>query len=367
MGPRLHPGAYAGPPICGGASASAHHPRGGSGGMRVERRPGGLEYNRERRKQLRDRYEEVKAQAQVIDSAVQKLRQHTRSHHYSQIESLRLRRRFVYRDDPAPGDASDRRLPAPKERPPVGRIVSPNGVALRLLLLAIFEAQTHTQPGKSPGNLLPLRAGGNEVGWADLIAVPARGQGRGMTRSATVDLKIRRLHSALRTLAKRENQLVHLPSGGRRYHTYERFLLNDEGGSREHGNTPRYVVPATGEAGLFGLPSGLITNGWIHVLTDAELRMLMMIADQQAATGRQMVEFSGDLRLLHYAVGYDSYEANLVLERFGLIHVEEQERHSDSRIVDYDRRFAAPHRFQLQPDGFEEQPVYVVTQELGKI
>lgn len=329
------------------------------------RRPGGLGFTEERREHLRRRCEEAKSLAPVIADALEKLRQHTRHRH--KIKQLHVRQRFVYRDDPAPGNASDRKLPPRKDRPPAGRIVSPNGIALRFLLLAIFEAQTHTQPGKSPGNLLRLHAGGGQVGWADLIAVPGQAQGRFKTRSTPADLKTRRLHSALKTLAKPENQLVHLPNEGLRYHTYENFLLNDEGGRRSHGDTPRYVVPQSGEANLFGIPAGLITNGWIHVLTDAELRMLMMIADRQAVTSREEVEFSADLRLLHYAVGYDAYETNLVLERLGLIHVEEQERHDDSKIVDYDRRFVAPHRFRLLPDGFEEDPVYRVTSELGRV
>lgn len=333
--------------------------------MAQERRPGALTYNPNRVEVLKRRYEAAETVKPSVDDAVAKLAQLTGGRH--RMYELRLRRRFVYRDDAASRHWSDRKVPPPEEQPPVGRIVSANGIAPKVMLMALFEAQTRTSRERSPENHLPLRAGGDQVGWIDLFALSVEGQGRGKTRSSPDDLKIRRLRSALQRLAAPENELVFLPRAGHRTGTYEGFLLNDEGGRRPNASTVRYHVPRQDEPGVFSLPAGLITKGWIHLLTHAELRLLMMIADQETVRDTDEVWFSGDLRLGHYGLGSDAYESNLLLEKLGLIQVEEQRRHPDSKIVNFSKKYAEPHIFRLLWDGFDQYAVDVVTHALNRL
>ena len=103
------------------------------------------------------------------------------------------------------------------------------------------------------------------------------------------------------------------------------------------------------------------------MLTHAELRLLMMIADQEAARDTDQVSFSGDLRLGHYGLGSDAYESNLLLEKLGLIQVEEQPRHGDSKIVNFSKKYAEPHIFRLLWDGFDQYAVDVVTRVLSRL
>jgi hypothetical protein len=333
--------------------------------MTIERRLGALAYNPNRVEALKRRYEVVKALKPSIDDAAAKLAQLITGRH--RMHEFSLRRRFVYRDDAASRRWSDRRVPPPEEQPPVGRIVSANGIAPKVMLMALFEAQTRTPRERSPENHIRLCAGGDQVGWIDLFAVPAEGQGSGRTRSSPDDLKIRRLRSALQRLAAPDTELVFLPGAGCRTETYEGFLLNDEGGHRANASTIRYRVPRQDEPGLFSLPAGLITRGWIHLLTHAELRLLMMIADQEATMGTDQVRVPGDLRLGHYGLGWDAYESNLLLEERGLFQVEEQQRHRDSKIVNFSKKYAEPHMFRLRWDGFDQYAVDMVTHVLSRL
>jgi hypothetical protein len=59
---------------------------------------------------------------------------------------VRIRSDFVYLTEAAPRGASDRRAPKREHRPPSTRLMSPRGVALRLMLTALFEAQVRTRP-----------------------------------------------------------------------------------------------------------------------------------------------------------------------------------------------------------------------------
>lgn len=70
---------------------------------------------------------------------------------------LRVRSEFMFRAEPAelPGDPSDRRLPAPQDRPPSTRLPSPRGIALRAYLTALFVAQSRNS-GTYPSNPLPV-------------------------------------------------------------------------------------------------------------------------------------------------------------------------------------------------------------------
>lgn len=346
--------------------------------MRVRQPAERLVFEQQRLAQLKERRTRVARMADAVDGAIESLTAASRGRH---LDQMLLRRRFAYRDEPAPGEPSDRSLPPRLDRPPASRIMSPNGIALRLYLLGIFEGQAHTQAGKTPANRLPLIAAGGEIGWTDLIAVPFQTQrnaprasapgahGKRPTNPAVSsrnDKKKRRIISALRTLSAEDVGLVYLPGAGNATKKYERFQLLDEGGTRAHADPSPYVVPPRRDAGVIRLPAGLFTRGWIHLLEDSELTFLMMLADwtQNVHAQADQVEIPGDTRLLHYGVGWDAYEANMVLHRFGLIEVSEQERHEDGRIVGFTGE-TERHALRLVAAGFDEPAVATIRQALA--
>lgn len=300
--------------------------------------------------QLARRLDRLVVTERYIDGAVTKLQSLGRP------KKMRVRHRFVYRSQPAPGEVSDRRLPPPQDRPPATRVLSPRGIALRFYLIALCVAQIRTRPGRRPSNDLPLWIGSDDTGWIDLIAVPVEAQHAGRFSASRSSKKQRQVISALRSLSDPSVQLVHLPNASKRSGKYEGFQLCEEGGSRRDGEVPDYVVP-TATDDTFDLPIGLFTNGWIHLLEDTELAFLMMIAHATRRTNPgEWVKIESGLRLLHYGLGRDAYEAHKTLQAFGLlsVHVDE-DRHDDGKVIDYGQGGQPRlHAFRLLPDGFDE-------------
>lgn len=276
-------------------------------------------------------------------------------------KQLVLRSGFVFRQDPAAvsGDASDRLLPPPEERPPATRLASPRGIALKVFLTAAFVAQSRS-PGERPTNTLPLNDL-DAVSWVDLFATPAVRGGGLKTYASIRDKKARQLQHALVRLSSPEVQLVHLPNAPKSVGKYEGFLLLHEQGTPYGGgeNSDRYTVPGQDRRELLlSLPAGLFTNGWIHLLEDSELAFLLMIAWLHARFGHQPVFAASDIRLLQFGLGKDAYEAHRMLNRFGLVEVQEDaDRYFEGgKIAGFQEgRRPKLHRFQLAPSGFDQQ------------
>lgn len=311
----------------------------------------------------RKRLERLSVTERTIDGATASLKGSARWH------DVRIRARFVHQTKAAPDDASDRRLPARHHRPPATRLLSASGIALRFYLIALCEAQLRTRAGETPTNRMPLLVGGTETGWTDLVALPVEAQGKLTTRSSPSSKKHRSVIKALQTLADPEVQLVHLPHEQAETGKYEQFQLFDEGGARQTGEVPLYTVPRRDpREEVFGLPSGLFSNGWIHLLKNSELAFLMMIA-RAVAGSDSAVMISGDDRLLHYGLGRDSYEAHLMLERFGIVDVQiAANRYEDMRVANYGKKGgeALLHIFKLNPDAFGEPAATTIKRELNK-
>lgn len=273
-------------------------------------------------------------------------------------DKLRVRPEFVRRLDggAAAGDPSDRGLPARTERPPATQLPAPRGSALAVYLTALFVAQSR-RPGQRPGNTLPLDAREKDrASWVDLIATPAERSGT-VTATGVGDKKLRAFQSALKRLASPELLLVELPNAGARSKTYEGFLLLREGGRpRDGSDNEPYVVPDPNDPALLQLPAGLFLNGWIHVLEDRELTFLLMLASMRAQFPGQKVFIPGQTRLLEFGLGRDAYQSHHLLDRLGLIDVEEAEnRYMSGRVEDYDPNTTPKvHRFELRDDGFEQ-------------
>lgn len=284
-----------------------------------------------------------------------------------QAKQIYIRSDFAYRARPAPGDASDRRLPPRADRPPATRIMSPRGTALRFYLTALFEAQTRSSAGTHPTNDRPLRARGEAVGWVDLVAPRAPVTSPDSRYAGVSDKKLRQLQDALARLSHPEVQLVSLSGRSSATGRYEGFQLLDEAGARKHGAPAPYVVPHRRDADVFALPATLFTNGWVHVLEDTELAFLLMLACWRAAVGERQVAIPEATRLLNFGLGRDAYASYELLKRLSLIEVEvDEQRHLDMKVMDYGKGGEARlHRFKLLDDGVEELAIPTVLKVLG--
>ncbi|MDP9864913.1 MULTISPECIES: hypothetical protein [Streptosporangium] len=283
---------------------------------------------------------------------------------------IRIRSGFVYQADAPPIDPSDRRAPAPIHRPPATRLISPTGSSLRLYLLALYEAHLHARPGQRPSNRRPVisyDAPGH--GWVDLLAPRSNLTTGGPTNVAmsTADKKKRRIVSALKALAKDDIQLVHLPNQGKRVDTYEHFQLLHEAGLQAHADPVPYTIPSRRDD-HFTLPAALFLNGWIHVLEDSELAFLMMLIHWREMTQTFQVKIPSDIRVLHYGIGKETYEAHRLLTRFGLVELEaDPNRRSDGTVVNHkDADWNPLHQFRITASGLENPAVEMAIKGIQK-
>jgi hypothetical protein len=321
----------------------------------------------------RDRLEARLAKLARVENAVDKA-----SLAFAQIrrpEQLRIRPGFTVRSEPAQaqGDLSDRLLPPRRERPPATRLTSPRGIALKVYLTALFVAQTRS-PGERPGNKMPL-ADPDTVSWIDLIATPAE-RGGTLTYSNVRHKKVRQLQDALLRLSQPEVQLVELPNfRSKPTGKYEGFLLMHEGGAPyEGGDNAPYTVPPEHGQMLLRVPPGLFLNGWIHVLEDSELAFLLMLTCLRARFSDKPVFAASEIRLLQFGLSRDAYQAHHMLNRLGLIDVEEDpNRHMEGGRAHGFTKDNPPklHRFQLINDGFEQEAIptmrRAIARRLGRV
>lgn len=259
---------------------------------------------------------------------------------------LVLRTGFVYRPTPAPAYASDRRVPKREHRPPATRIASSQGAALRLYLMALAENQIRLRAGASATNPLPIDGRGS-VSWIDLVAsTAARSTSPGGTYLKAKDKMLRTVTGALKTLE--DANLVHLPHATKAKGKFEQFVLLDETGSGADYELPRKVDDT------FSLPAAFITNGWLHVLEDSEIALLLMVACGRGSEpfGPGLVAINGETRLLHYGIARDPFTAaHRSLEQFGLLDVHQVDRWPDGRSMGNARSL---HRLELLPGGFDK-------------
>ncbi len=182
---------------------------------------------------------------------------------------------------------------------------------------------------------------------------------------ATVrDLKGRSVRSALDSLF--DAGLVELPGAPGRRGRHEGFTLLHEAG-RQYKNDPHpYVVPLEKDSDFFQLPAGFISQGWIHVLEDSEITLLLMVAcgkkslppSVESDINPREIAIPADIRLCHYGIHRDPFSAaRKTLSWFGLLKVREVNRHDDGRAEGGDARL---HRLELVPDGFDTDALTTV-------
>lgn len=283
----------------------------------------------------------------------------------SLASGLRLRVPFSCLDTPIASDrVSDRSAPELELRPPASRIITSQGAALRLYLTIVAAAHVSTKPGKKYQNTIPLIGDSQLLGWDDLVASPAVPSGRGRNLWMTRDKKARTLRNALENLNRAG--LVHLRGDPGTRGRHEQFVVLSDIGLQNTGAPLQYIVP-TAREDHFQLPAGFVTKGWLSVLEDSEIVVLLMLACGRHSLQKWDVNFdiqdrevaiSGEDRLLYYGIHRDRFAtACKTLSWFGLIQVREIDRHpDDGRAED---GAAQLHRIRLVPDAFDEEALGV--------
>jgi DNA-binding transcriptional ArsR family regulator len=283
---------------------------------------------------------------------------------------LKVRTGFVYRpNDPAAVDYSDRKAPPAAERPPATRLVSPRGSALRLELIALAVAQRR-KAGSEFINDLPLAPGyaddDGSPAWVELITTPAQYASAGRFRATPLTKRRRSLTDALDAL--KEAGLVDYPRAGDARGRREGFLLMDERVMSPTGGLT-YRVPTSKEPTVT-VPQGFLHEGWLHVLEDSEIALLLMVRCGlgKLPDSEGWVAIPAGERLLNYGLSRDAFSAaHPILREMGLLEVQSVGRHSDGRVIDFRSEGPSLHRLKLVPEGFEEPAYDVALESLDRL
>lgn len=280
------------------------------------------------------------------------------------LEEIRLRSEFIrLAVPPTRTDYSDRSVPPPEDRPPSTRIMSPNGIALKFLLIALFEAQSRTKPGHKPaGNPTPLAGrSSSDISWSRYVASGARPSGEGRHRMSPARKKLRTIRE---TIDRLENEgLVDCPHRGEPKDKQEGFLLMREDAVRDRTGD-LYSVPSEDDD-YFTVSTHLFTNGWIYALEDSELALLLIAArmrHKQDVAGR----ITASTRLLNYGLSRDSFSAHRMLDNLKLLEVlpDEARWFDGTRVEDYSARGSKPHSLRFLPEGLQKDGPAAVLDEI---
>lgn len=247
------------------------------------------------------------------------------------------------------GKGRDKQGPVPGLRA-VGGTRTP---ALQVLLLAILEAQCRRRrrvSGKSAIPVVPADGAVGELSWARLVAVPPTASLHRWRGGYQRENRLRQIKKALDRL-ETLGRVSLGPTGhsGR----YEEFVLNreyEDGAEREPYRRPP-------ESRGLELPVELWTNGWVHVLTDAELLLYLSLRhhagfvvpgplEAQRVLSREQRE--------RYGISKDNYEDLRELAFFGLIQLISDENRNlrDGTVRDFKLRGRGLfHRVAVHPDG----------------
>lgn len=149
---------------------------------------------------------------------------------------------------------------------------------------------------------------------------------------------------------------------------YPLMLLHESGSAQfeKYG----YTIPEWYEdlPSTVSLPVDFFRQGWVYLLTPAELRTYLVFKhlagrfpDMHAERG---VFCSDRDRKWVYNLSRDVYESHLTLSQFGLVEkMEDPSRHKDGRVVNYSEKLArgeanSPHRFRVAADTALREPAW---------
>jgi hypothetical protein len=282
-------------------------------------------------------------------------------------EGFRLRHGFVRLKDPDDGvDTTTRNAAERRHRPPATRVQTSRGRSLSFLLIALCTTQLALAPGEvAPKNAMPLS--GRNVGppgWTDLIATDAYDATEGKVFVAVRRKKLRQIHTSLATLD--DQNLVCLPDITDRHRRYEEFQLLRED-ARATGDNDVYWAPAAADD-FFTVPLTLFTNGWIHVLQDSELALLLITARLREKYGDEAHAIGGGGQKLNYGLSRDSFEAaHRVLDYLGIVDVvSDYMRSADGKVDAYKKRGAKPHLLRFHPEALDSPAYPAIVETLSE-
>lgn len=268
---------------------------------------------------------------------------------------------------------------------PASAWITQKGSALPLYLIALFEAQTRSTVGSEIRNTRPLYTTNEQRGWVDLLPAAT------VTADTTAGMR-RQLTRALTQLV--HYHLVELRGRAGIRNRYEGFQLRNEAGTafnawRSGEWTPgRYTIPAAddtdvddpfgapaakdGQTEALRLPAFFFLNGWVHVLSAAEIVTYLMIRDLETRYPRASqrgVFVTDPNRLGWYGISRDVYESHRQLAAFGLIEsLPDPNRRTDGSIS---RRpgggtHLQPLRFRSVSKGLEQPALRKVIAALNR-
>ncbi|MEU8648522.1 hypothetical protein [Streptomyces sp. NPDC048737] len=232
-----------------------------------------------------------------------------------------------------------------------------------MYLLAVFEAQSRKRSGVA--GACPLPISGAETSWTDLIVSSAKQNMQAKVPVTANQNRIRQVKSAIKRLA--DESLI-LRNVGEPGNERPLMLLHESGLSEPEKRGYIIPEPYEGMRTVVNLPVQFFTNGWVYLLTDAEIRMYLIFRHLAArfpdAHILRGVYLSERDREWLYGISRDVYEAHLMLSRFGLIElVSNPLRHRDGKVVDFNEFLKKggvipPHRFKVVGDSpFFELPM----------
>lgn len=280
----------------------------------------------------------------------------------SPLSEVRLRRDFIELAVPTT-TGSDRRKP--DKYPPSTGLITSRGSALRYLLIALFVAQCETRPGARPQNTRPLAgSGSSEIGWRELFAPRVKQYGGGdKSYLDESDLKKKQVERNLDRM--RDLALVEYPNQSKTRRKREGFVLLDEGGRRLGGGNEAYTVPKLSED-TFTLPAQFFTNGWVHVLEETEIALLLVAASRLDKANPGGFRLGAKERVSEYGLLPNTYDQHVSLNELGLLEVEHAPgRHADGRIIDYTHESVKiPNLIQFTPAGLDKDAIDIRRKQL---
>jgi hypothetical protein len=237
------------------------------------------------------------------------------------------------------------------------------GAALRFILTLLALVQTRRKEGDKARLIdfgFEVAGTSRARGWADLIAPDAVDSNSDGVFLSARDKRARSVRNALGTLTKAG--LVNVPGPQGQRDRFEKFALLNERGVDVVGEAEEYRVPKKAEP-TFTMPGGFVKHGWLHVLEDSEIALLLMVACAKEAWWEGgLLVVPAEIRLRNYGIHRDAYSAACkTLEWFGLLTVKPMGRHEDGRA---EQGVLQVHRLGLVHDGFEVPAVKAVADTL---
>lgn len=290
------------------------------------------------------------------------------------LDNVKIRGNYAVLPKRAPS-GSDRKLPIRSERPPATRLLTSRGSLLRFSLLTLFEVQTRISPGrKQLSNPRPLiSTGGTSVGWADLLVTDTRDYKPAGTHRRSIDTHAKKqaqLKQTITRLSAESYQLLKLRAGAPANKKFEGFTLLNECGKRAAGPNVAYTVPDLLDTDTFTLPVEFFTNGWVHVLTESEIAMVLMCAHKHSSQP-QGFRMPGDDRLQFYAVSPPTFETHVLLSKAGLLTVTADPKRTatgkltpTAALKSGSMKGVLPHFIEFHPDQFEKDAYATVLDAL---